>query len=97
MSEETRAGALPREVPACCSSDEAVRAEVIAGWIKQPIAEVGCWLGGGSCSSAGLVLLCVAVVFILIGGVQGLQQLNVPPGRPGWAWARRPPSRARSC
>jgi hypothetical protein len=54
--------------------------DVLAEWIKLPIAEVGAWMRRRvTLYVVGLLLLCVAVVFLLVGGVQGLQALKVPP------------------
>lgn len=53
--------------------------QVLAEWIKQPISEVGLWLKRRILQfSLGLVLLCVAIVFLLIGGVQALREVHIP-------------------
>jgi len=53
--------------------------EIIANWIKPPLVEVGRWAKERILQFVlGLVLLSVAVIFVLIGGIQGLQELKVP-------------------
>lgn len=57
---------------------------IVAGfgmaWLKEQISELGRWAGRGIAFYAvGLVLVCTAIVFLLVGGVQALRELNVPP------------------
>lgn len=72
----------PRELPKIESlADRTKRflAELVADWIKLPIAEVGRWLRRRVLLyTVGLVLMCVAIIFVLVGGVHGLQELRVP-------------------
>ncbi len=57
--------------------------EIVSDWIKIPITEVGFWMRDRVTRYAiGLVLICVAIVFLLVGGVQGFQQLLGPK----WLW-----------
>ncbi|MBI2933804.1 MAG: phage holin family protein [Planctomycetes bacterium] len=58
--------------------------EAAAECLKQPIAEVGRWARRKVLLfGVGLVLLCTALVFLLVGGVQGLQSIDrMPPWVP---------------
>ncbi len=85
MSEQpatsTKAGELPK-IESLADRTKRFLSEVVADWIKLPIAEVGRWIKGRVTPYViGLVLVSAGAVFLLVGGIQGLQSI---PRMPPW-------------
>jgi hypothetical protein len=70
----------PRLTDALLARTKGFVVDLLAEWIKLPIAEVGRWVRRRvTFYAVGITLLIIALIFLLVGGVRGLQAISWMP------------------